>query len=155
MSKSLRKIAQNKRARHDYFIEDSLEVGIVLAGSEVKSLREGKSNINDAYADGEDGELFIINAYISEYKGANRFNHETRRPRKLLLRKKQMNKLLGDIKKRGITLVPLSLYFNDRGRAKIELGIAKGKKQHDKRATEREREWNRDKARALKDYNQS
>lgn len=153
MSSAFRKIAQNKRARHDYFIEDTLETGIMLAGSEVKSLREGKSNINDAYADGEEGEIFIINAYISEYKGANRFNHETRRPRKLLLRKKQINKLLGDIKKKGITLVPLSLYFNERGRVKVELGIAKGKKQYDKRAAQKEKDWNREKARALKDYN--
>lgn len=152
MSKSYGKIAQNRRARYDFFIEDTLEAGIMLAGSEVKSLREGKSNINESYADEEDGELFLVNAHIPEYKGANRFNHQTKRPRKLLLHKKQLNKLLGALKKKGITLVPLSLYFNDRGRVKVELGIAKGKKQHDKRATEKEREWNREKARTLKDY---
>lgn len=146
-------IAQNRRARFDYFIEETLEAGIVLAGSEVKSLREGKSNINDSYASAEEGAIYLINAYISEYKGANRFNHEPRRPRKLLLRKREMGKLMGAVQKKGVSLIPISLYFNDKGRAKLELGMAKGKKQHDKRATEKEREWNRDKARILKDYN--
>jgi SsrA-binding protein len=152
MTKNFHKIAQNRRARHEYFIEDTLEAGILLAGSEVKSLRSGQSNINDAYADADGDDIVLINAYIPEYKGANRFNHETRRPRKLLLHRRQINKLLGKLKKDGITLVPLSLYFNDKGRAKVELAVVKGKKLYDKRATEKEREWNRDKARALKDY---
>lgn len=152
MTKNFHKIAQNRRARHDYFIEDTLEVGILLSGSEVKALREGQSNINDAYADASGDEIALINAYIPEYKGANRFNHETRRPRKLLLHRRQINKILGRLKKEGITLVPLSLYFNDKGRVKVELAVVKGKKLYDKRATEKEREWNRDKARALKDY---
>jgi SsrA-binding protein len=154
MAKAFRKIAQNRRAHFDYFIEDTLEAGIILAGSEVKALREGKANINDAYGDNQGGEIFLLNAHISEYKGANRFNHETGQPRKLLLRKKQVNKILGALKKQGITLVPLSLYFNERGKVKVELAMAKGKKLYDKRATEKEKEWNRDKARTLKDYNQ-
>jgi SsrA-binding protein len=154
MTKSFRKIAQNRRAHYDYFIEDTVEAGIMLAGSEVKALREGKANINDAYADAQGDEIFLLNAHISEYKGANRFNHETGRPRKLLLRGKQINKFLGGLKKKGITLVPLSLYFNEKGRVKVELAVAKGKKQYDKRATEKEKEWNRDKARILKDTNQ-
>lgn len=152
MTNNFHKIAQNRRARHDYFIEDTLEVGILLSGSEVKALRDGQSNINDAYADAEGDELALINAYIPEYKGANQFNHETRRPRKLLLHRRQINKILGRLKKEGITLVPLSLYFNHKGRVKVELAVVKGKKLYDKRATEKEREWNRDKARAFKDY---
>lgn len=149
-SSSFRKIVQNRRAHHDYFVEEKIEAGIVLSGSEVKALRLGQSNINDAYADATGDELELVNAYIPEYKGANRFNHETRRPRKLLLRRRQINKILGSLKKKGITLVPLSLYFNAKGRVKVELGIVKGKKLYDKRATEKEREWNRDKARILK-----
>lgn len=154
MGKSTRKIAQNRRAHFDYFIEDTFEAGIMLTGSEVKSLRGGKSSLNDSYADAEEGEIFLVNAYIPEYKGANRFNHETRRPRKLLLHKKQISRIIGALKTKGITLVPISLYFNDRGRIKLELGVGKGKKLYDKRSTEKDRDWKREKSRVLKEYNQ-
>lgn len=143
-------IAQNRRARFDYFIQESLEAGIVLMGSEIKSIRQGKVSINDAHAGEKDGAVYLLNSHIAEYTGANRFNHEPTRPRKLLLHKRQQSKLLGSIKKKGVTLVPLSLYFNTKGLVKVELGIAKGKKQHDKRATEKERDWNRQKAQILK-----
>lgn len=143
--------AQNRKARHDYFIDDTLEAGIALAGTEVKSLREGKANITDAYATEKEGELFLFNAYIPEYRQANQFNHETRRPRKLLVHRRQLHRLFGAVQKQGMTLVPLSIYFNDRGLAKVELGLARGKKAHDKRQTIKERDWNRQKARLLRE----
>jgi|SRR5271156_3310962 len=143
-------IAQNRRGRFDYFIEETLEAGIILVGSEVKSIRQGKVNINESYAGEKDGALYLFNAHISEYTGANRFNHEPTNPRKLLLHKREQNKLLGAIKRKGITLVPLSLYFTKKGIVKVSLGIAKGKKQHDKRATEKERDWDREKAHIMK-----
>ncbi|MFC7332965.1 SsrA-binding protein SmpB [Rhodocista pekingensis] len=143
--------AQNRRARFDYFIEDTLEAGIVLAGTEVKSLRGGRGSINESYAGEQNGELFLFNAYIPEYQLAGRFfQHEVRRPRKLLVRSRQLARLLTSIQREGMTLVPLSIYFNDRGLAKVELGIAKGKKKGDKRETEKERDWQRDKARLMR-----
>ncbi len=143
--------AQNRKARHNYFIEDTLEAGIILTGTEVKSLREGRANIGEAYASERGGELYLFNAHISEYHGGNRFNHAPMRTRKLLLRKRQIERLIGSLQRDGITLVPLSIYFNERGIAKVKLGIAKGKRQYDKRATEKERDWQRQKARILRD----
>lgn len=142
--------AQNRRARHDYLIEDTLEAGLVLQGSEVKVLRTGQASIAEAYADEQAGELFLVNANIPEYKAANRFSHQPRRPRKLLLHRKEMNKLLGAIRREGMTIVPLSIYFNERGRAKVELGLAHGKKKADRRQAEKNRDWQRDKARIMR-----
>jgi SsrA-binding protein len=142
--------AQNRRARHDYLIEDTLEAGLVLQGSEVKVLRTGQASIAEAYADEEGGELFLVNANIPEYRAANRFGHQPRRPRKLLLHRKEMNKLLGAIRREGVTIVPLSIYFNERGRAKVELGLAHGKKKTDRRQAEKDRDWQRDKARIMR-----
>jgi len=144
-------VAENRRARHDYMIEDTVEAGLMLLGTEVKALREGKANIAEAYASDEGGELFLINAYIPEYSGGNRENHEPRRHRKLLLHKREMGRLAGAIQRKGYTLVPLKLYFNDRGRAKLELGLAKGKDTHDKRQAQKDRDWNREKARLLRE----
>ena len=146
-----RVIAQNRRARHDYFIEDSLEAGIVLTGTEVKSLREGRASLQDSYAAEMGGELWLFNAYIPEYRPANRFNHETRRPRKLLVHRREVDRLTGAVRRKGVTLVPLSLYFNQRGMAKVDLGLARGKRVHDKRETERQRDWQREKARLLRE----
>lgn len=144
--------AQNRRARFDYFIEDTLEAGIMLAGTEVKSLRGGKASINEAYAGPQGNELFLFNAYIPEYGQAGTyFQHETKRPRKLLVHRRELNKVLAAITREGMTLIPMSIYFNDRGMAKVELGIAKGKKKGDKRETEKERDWQRDKARLMRD----
>jgi SsrA-binding protein len=143
-------IAQNRKAKFEYFIEDSCEAGIVLKGSELKSLREGNANITDAYADEQDGEIVLMQAYIAEYKGANQFNHQPKRPRKLLMHKAEIKKFFGKLKVKGYTLVPLSMYFNEKNIVKVELGLAKGKKQFDKRATEKERDWSRDKARIIK-----
>ena len=146
-----RSVAENRKARYQYEIQDTFEAGIVLTGSEVKSLREGKSNIAESYATEEGGEIYIINAYIPAYKEANRFNHEERRPRKLLLHKREIAKLIGAIQREGMTLVPLRLYFNDKGRAKIEIALGRGKKLHDKRQTEKTRDWGRQKARLLRE----
>jgi SsrA-binding protein len=145
-----RLVAQNRKARHEYFIEEKLEAGIVLMGTEVKSLRQGRSTIAEAYATEKDGEIWLLNAYIPEYQSASRFNHETRRPRKLLLHRRQRDRLIGEVQREGITLVPLSLYFNARGIAKVELGIAKGKHKHDKRETIKQRDWQRQKARLMR-----
>ena len=144
-------IAENRRARFDYFIEDTFEAGLILTGSEVKSLREGRANIAESYASVEGDEIALINAYIPEYGPANRFNHEPRRPRKLLLHRKQINKLIGAVQREGRTLVPTRLYFNDKGRAKLEFALAKGKKTADKREAAAERDWKRDQARLLRD----
>jgi SsrA-binding protein len=143
-------VAENRRARFDYEILDTLEAGIMLTGTEVKSLRTGKAQITESYASPERGELWLINAHIPEYLQANRFNHEERRPRKLLVSKKQLAKLSQDVERAGNTIVPLKLYFNEHGKAKLLIGVGKGKKNYDKRATERDRDWNRDKARLLK-----
>jgi SsrA-binding protein len=143
-------VADNRKARYAYAIEDTIEAGIMLLGSEVKSLRGGRSTIAESYAYAKDGELFLVNAYIPEYTMASRFNHEPRRQRKLLVHKNQANKLAAAIQREGMTLIPLRLYFNPKGIAKIELGVAKGKKLHDKRETEKQRDWQRDKARLMR-----
>jgi SsrA-binding protein len=147
-------VAQNRKARFTYFIEDTMEAGIILTGTEVKSLRTGQASINESYASVEGSEIFLVNAHIPEYTKSNaKWQHEVRRPRKLLLHKNQMNKLIGAVQRKGTTLIPLSVYFNDRGIAKVELGVATGKKQHDKRATEKERDWQREKSRVMSDKN--
>ena len=143
-------VADNRKARYSYAIEDTIEAGIMLLGSEVKSLRGGRSTIAESYAYAKDGELFLVNAYIPEYTQASRFNHEPRRQRKLLVHKREAGKLAAAIQREGMTLVPLRLYFNPKGIAKIELGVAKGKKLHDKRETEKQRDWQRDKARLMR-----
>ena len=148
-----RYVAQNRRARHDYLIEDTLEAGVVLQGTEVKVLRQGQASIAEAYADENAGELFLVNANIPEYSASAHFNHQPRRPRKLLLHRKQMNRLLGAIRREGMTIVPLSIYFNDRGRAKVELGLARGKRKADKRQAEKQRDWQRSRARILRERN--
>ncbi|HEV8031213.1 MAG TPA: SsrA-binding protein SmpB [Stellaceae bacterium] len=142
--------ALNRRARHDYLVEDTLEAGLVLHGTEVKSLRLGGASIAEAYANAEGGELFLVNANIPEYKSSSHFNHHPRRPRKLLLHRREMNRLLGAIRREGVTIVPLSIYFNERGRAKVELGVAHGKRKADKRQADRDRDWQRNKARLLR-----
>jgi len=147
---AVRVIADNRKARYAYAIEDTLEAGIMLVGSEVKSLRNGKSTIAESYAFSKDGELFLVNSYIPEYTQASRFNHEPKRTRKLLVHKAQAAKLSAAIQREGMTLIPLRMYFNAKGIAKIELGIAKGKKLHDKRETEKQRDWQRDKARLMR-----
>jgi SsrA-binding protein len=146
-----RNAAVNRRARFNYEIGQTYEAGIALTGTEVKSLREGRSNIADAYAGERNGEMWLYNAYIPEYLQANRFNHETRRPRKLLLHGREISRLVGAVDREGMTVVPLRIYFNDRGRAKVELGVARGKKLHDKRDTEKQRDWGREKARLMRD----
>ena len=143
--------AQNRRARFDYFIEDTVEAGIMLLGTEVKSLRSGRASIVESYAGEQNGELFLVNCYIPEYGQAGQFfQHETKRPRKLLVRKRELARMLNAIQREGMTLVPMSIYFNDRGKAKVEIGIAKGKKKGDKRETEKARDWQRDKARLMR-----
>jgi len=144
-------IADNRKARFNYEIGDVFEAGIMLTGTEVKSLRLGKAMIAESYASNENGEIFLINSYIPEYLQANRFNHETKRPRKLLLHKKEIAKLFHAISRDGMTIVPLKLFFNDQGRAKVEVALAKGKKLHDKRETEKQRDWDREKGRLLRD----
>jgi len=144
-------VAENRKARFNYEISDTLEAGIALSGSEVKSLRSGKANIADAYASDEGGELYLLNAHIAEYSQAGRANHEPTRPRKLLLHRKEIGKLAGAIQREGMTVVPLKLYFNQRGIAKVLLGLAKGKKLHDKRATEKRRDWDRQKGRLMRE----
>ena len=145
-------IAENRRARHEYAIEEDLECGIMLEGSEVKSLRQGGANIAESYASVEDGELWLINGYIAPYAQAKSFGHEERRKRKLLVSKRELARLWAESAKKGKTLVPLRLYFNDRGIAKLKIGIARGKKLADKRATEAKRDWDRQKARLLKEH---
>ncbi|CAK7255405.1 SsrA-binding protein SmpB [Shinella yambaruensis] len=144
-------VAENRKARFNYEIIDTYEAGLVLTGTEVKSLREGKANIAESYASDEGGEIWLINSYLPEYLQANRFNHETRRRRKLLLSRREIHRLRNAINREGMTLVPLKIYFNDVGRAKLELALAKGKKLHDKRETEKERDWNRQKGRLLRE----
>jgi SsrA-binding protein len=148
--RKIKVVADNRKARFNYSIEDSIEAGVALTGTEVKSIRSGKATIGEAYADPRNGEIWLVNANIPEYLQANRFNHAPKRPRKLLLHKKQINKLIGAVEREGMTLVPLKLYFNEQGRAKIELALAKGKKLHDKRETERKRDWNREKGRLMR-----
>jgi len=148
--RALKVVADNRKARFNYAIGETFEAGIVLTGSEVKSMRTGKANIGEAYAGARDGELWLYNSNISEYRQAGRFNHAPKRPRKLLLHKRQINKLVGAVEREGMTVVPLKLYFNEKGRAKVEIGLAKGKKLHDKRETERKRSWQRERGRLLR-----
>lgn len=143
----------NRRAKFDYTILEEYEAGIVLTGTEVKSLRKGEANINEAYAGEFQEEMILYNAYIAEYAGGNRFNHETRRERKLLLNKKEINKIMGRVKAKGVTVVPLSIYFNSKGYAKVKIGLATGKREHEKRDAIRDREWEREKSRIMKDHN--
>jgi SsrA-binding protein len=141
--------AQNRKARHDYLIEDTIEAGMMLTGSEVKTLRLGRVSIAEAFAAEKEGEFYLYNAYFPEYEAAKHFSHTPRRARKLLLKKREINKLIGATQRAGITLVPLSIYFNPRGIAKVELGLAKGKRKVDKRASEKERDWKREQARLM------
>ncbi|WP_152045412.1 SsrA-binding protein SmpB [Aureimonas psammosilenae] len=143
--------AENRKARFHYSILDTLEAGLVLTGTEVKALREGKATIAESYATEEGGELWLINSYVPEYLQANRFNHEPKRRRKLLVSKKQLGRLAAAVQREGMTLVPLKLYFNEKGRAKLELALAKGKNAPDKREAEKERDWNRQKSRLMKE----
>ena len=143
-------VAENRRARYDYFVEERLEAGIELTGTEVKSLRGGEGSIAESYAAVEADELWLINSHIPEYSHGNRMNHQPRRPRKLLLKRREIAKLQGAVTRQGLTLVPLSLYFNASGRAKVELAVARGKKMHDKRETEKERDWKREQGRLLR-----
>jgi SsrA-binding protein len=144
-------VAENRKARFNYFIDEVMEAGIMLTGTEVKSLRGGKATIAESYAQTKGGEVFLINCYIPEYTEGNRFNHEPRRIRKLLLHKRQIEKLAKSVEREGMTIVPLKAFFNAKGRAKIELGLAKGKKLHDKRDTEKARDWAREKGRLLRE----
>jgi SsrA-binding protein len=144
-------IAENRQARYHYAIGEVFEAGIVLTGTEVKTLRLGKATIAESYASPEKGEVFLINANIPEYLQANRFNHEPKRPRKLLLHSRQIAKLFQAVAREGMTVVPLKMFFNDQGRAKVEIALAKGKQLHDKRQSEKERDWNREKGRILRD----
>ncbi len=144
-------VAKNRKARHDYFIDDRFEAGIVLAGTEVKSLREGRGNIAESYAGECDGEIYLFNAYIPEYQNASHFSHETRRPRKLLLKRREIDKLIAALIQKGVTLVPLAIYFNARGIAKVEIGVATGKRKFEKREAIKERDWRRQKARLMRD----
>ena len=150
---SFGRIAENRKARYNYEIKEKIQAGIILTGTEVKSLRLGKASISESYASDTNGKLFLINSNIPMYEAANNFNHEPTRQRELLVSKKERNKLLGLIKKEGVTLVPLSLYFNDKGLAKIDIGIAKGKKKEDKRESIKLRDWNRQKSRIMKENN--
>jgi SsrA-binding protein len=149
-SENFRVVAQNRRARFNYHLEETFEAGVALTGSEVKSLRAGKATIGESYADARGGEIWLVNANIPEYVQAGRFNHAPKRLRKLLLHRRQINKLIGSVEREGMTLVPLRLYFNARGRAKVELALARGKKLHDKRETEKKRSWERERGRLLR-----
>jgi SsrA-binding protein len=149
-SDNFRVVAQNRRARFNYHLEENFEAGIALTGSEVKSLRAGKATIAESYADARGGEIWLVNATIPEYVQAGRFNHPPKRLRRLLLHRRQINKLIGAVEREGMTLVPLRLYFNERGRAKVELALARGKKLHDKRETEKKRSWERERGRLLR-----
>ncbi|WP_309084043.1 SsrA-binding protein SmpB [Chelativorans sp.] len=148
---SIKTVADNRKARFAYEVLDTLEAGLVLTGTEVKSLREGQANIQESYASVEGGELWLINSYVPEYLQGNRFNHEPRRRRKLLVSKKELARLAQGVDREGMTMVPLKLYFNERGMAKLQLALARGKKLHDKRETVKQRDWAREQARLLKD----
>ena len=144
-------VAENRRARYDYFVEERFEAGIQLAGTEVKSLRQGEGSIAESYAEVSDEEVWLINANIPEFSHGNRFNHEPKRPRKLLLHQREISKLHGAVARQGMTLVPLSIYFNGRGRAKVELALARGRKAPDKREYQKEKDWKREQGRLLRD----
>ena len=147
----IKTVAENRRARFEYFIEETFEAGIALTGTEVKSLRFGEGSIAESNAEVRDGLAWRVNANIPEFSHGNRFNHEPKRPRKLLLHAREIEKLLGAVERKGMTMVPLSVYFNARGRAKVELALAKGKQAHDKRQTLKDRDWQRDKARLMRE----
>ena len=149
--RALKLIADNRKARFNYQIGEVFEAGIALTGTEVKSLRQGKATIGESYADARDGEIWLVNANIPEYAQASRFNHAPKRPRKLLLHKRQIHKLMGAVEREGMTLVPLKMYFNDKGRAKVEIALARGKKLHDKREAEKKRDWQRDRSRLMRE----
>lgn len=149
--RKLKTVADNRRARFNYAIGDTFEAGIALTGTEVKSLRVGKATIAESYASTRDGELWLYNANIPEYLQASRFNHAPKRPRKLLLHRREIGKLVSAVEREGMTLVPLKLYFNEKGRAKVEIALARGKKLHDKRETEKKRTWDRERGRLLRD----
>ncbi len=144
-------IAENRKARHDYYIEESIEAGLVLTGTEVKSLRDGKATIAESYASPEDNGIWLINANIPEYAHGNRLNHEPKRSRKLLLHKRQITQMAQAVERKGFTLIPLRLFFNDRGMVKLDVGIGQGKKNHDKRDSSKTRDWNRQKQRLMRD----
>jgi len=144
-------VAENRRARFEYFLEDSYEAGIALTGTEVKSLRFGEGSIAESYAEVKDGQAWLINANIPEFSHGNRFNHEPKRPRKLLLHEREIEKIHVGVSREGMTLIPMAVYFNSRGRAKVELALAKGKKLHDKRETAKERDWKRDQQRLMRE----
>lgn len=146
-----RVVADNRRVRFDYHIEDTFEAGFALHGTEVKALRAGQASIKESYAEVRDGEVWLVNANIPEFSHGNRFNHEPKRPRKLLLNTREIDKLFGAVERKGMTLVPLSVYFNSQGRAKVELALAKGKQAHDKRQAVKDRDWKRDKARLMRE----
>jgi SsrA-binding protein len=145
-------VAENRRARYDYAIDTVYEAGIALVGTEVKSLRSGTGSIAESYAEVKDGQVWLINSNVPEFSHGNRFNHEPKRPRKLLLKEREISKFHGAVERKGMTLVPLSVYFNGRGRAKVELALAKGKNNADKRATTKDRDWQRDKARIMREH---
>lgn len=144
-------VAENRRARYEYFLDDFFEAGIALTGTEVKSLRFGEGSIVESYAEVKDDEVWLVNANVPEFSHGNRFNHEPKRPRKLLLRTREIDKLRNAVTRQGMTLIPLSIYFNPRGRAKVELALARGKKVHDKRETEKTRDWKREQGRLLRE----
>ncbi len=145
-------VAENRRARYEYFIEDTLEAGIALTGTEVKSLRFGEGSIAESYAEVKNGEVWLVNANVPEFSHGNRHNHVPKRPRKLLLHEREIARLTGAVERKGMTLVPLSVYFNGRGRAKVELALARGKNNADKRQVTKDRDWQRDKARLMRDH---
>ena len=144
-------VAENRRARFDYAIEDKFEAGLMLQGTEVKALRAGQASIAESYAEVKGGEVWLINANIPEFSHGNRFNHEPKRPRKLLLNQREINKMMGAVERKGMTLVPMSVYFNKQGRAKVELALGKGRKAQDKREYVKDRDWQRDKARLMRE----
>ena len=144
-------VCQNRRARYDYEIEETIEVGLMLVGTEVKSLRQGRASIAEAYAGEKDGELYLINSFIPEYTHGTHYNHRPKRARKLLVRKREMERLIGAVSRKGVTLVPMSIYFNARGVAKMQLGLAHGKRKVEKREAEKERDWQRQKERIMRD----
>ena len=150
LKRAIKVVADNRKARFNYAIGEVLEAGIVLTGTEVKSLRGGKATIAESYADARGGEIWLINSNIPEYLQASRFNHTPKRPRKLLLHQRQVNRLSGAVEKEGMTIVPLRLYFNEKGRAKIEIALGKGKKLHDKRETLKKRSWERERGRLMR-----
>jgi SsrA-binding protein len=148
----IKTVAENRRARFDYYIEDTFEAGIALTGTEVKSLRFGEGSIAESYAEVRGGEVWLVNSNIPEFSHGNRFNHEPKRPRKLLLHEREIARLHGAVERKGMTLVPLSIYFNGRGRAKVELALARGKNVADKRQTVKDRDWERQKARVMREH---